>query len=392
MAEWLGGGGLRPARAIVFDKDGVLVDFASRWIPIVRARASRLVDLAGLSPNLAPIVLAEWGVRAGELDPSGPLVLAPRHDSLVLGAGFLYRQGIAWMEARELAEQAFVQADAAGDERLRALGELAPTLEALQERGLLLGLATTDTAARARSDLARLGVLDRFKAIRGGDEVSQAKPHPDLLLAVARDLGVPPSEVWVVGDAAGDMLMARAAGAAGAIAVTSGVGTADTLSPVADVVLSGIAELPGLIQAGEAHGALVIDPEAWYTVYTDGAARGNPGPAALGAVVISPDGRVLAEASEALGIQTNNVAEYRALLRGVAEARALGIRKLVVRADSELMVRQLQGQYAVKSEQLQPLYRAAVEALRGLAAYRVEHVRRAANAHADRLANEALDR
>ena len=124
---------------------------------------------------------------------------------------------------------------------------------------------------------------------------------------------------------------------------------------------------------------------------TDGGARGNPGPAAIGAVVSTPDGEVLAEAAERIGEATNNVAEYRALLLGLERARALGATEVEVINDSELVARQLQGAYKVKHAGLRPLYDQAMEALEGFERWSVRSVPREQNAHADRLVNTALD-
>jgi len=124
---------------------------------------------------------------------------------------------------------------------------------------------------------------------------------------------------------------------------------------------------------------------------TDGAARGNPGPAGIGAHLTARDGRVLAEVSEYLGEATNNVAEYRALIAGLERALELGVTTIEVFADSELMVKQLGGQYRVKHPGLIPLYERARALLRRFAAAKVGHVRRELNTEADRLANAAID-
>jgi len=126
-------------------------------------------------------------------------------------------------------------------------------------------------------------------------------------------------------------------------------------------------------------------------VHVDGGARGNPGPAAIGAVVSAPDGEVLEEAAERIGEATNNVAEYRAVLLGLERARALGATEVEVINDSELVARQLQGAYKVKHAGLRPLYDQAMEALEGFERWSVRSVPREQNAHADRLVNAALD-
>ena len=126
-------------------------------------------------------------------------------------------------------------------------------------------------------------------------------------------------------------------------------------------------------------------------VNVDGGARGNPGPAAIGVVVSGPDGNVIDELSEPIGVATNNVAEYRALLRGIEAARGLGADELVIVGDSELVAKQLIGAYKVKHPAMKPLYEEAMVALRGFAAWRIRTVPRSENARADELVNEALD-
>ncbi len=126
-------------------------------------------------------------------------------------------------------------------------------------------------------------------------------------------------------------------------------------------------------------------------VHVDGGARGNPGLAAAASVVSSSDGEVLDEASELLGLATNNVAEYRALLLGLARARALGASEVEVVGDSELIAKQVQGVYKVKHAAMRPLHARALSALRGFESWTVRTVPRAQNAHADALVNAALD-
>ncbi len=126
-------------------------------------------------------------------------------------------------------------------------------------------------------------------------------------------------------------------------------------------------------------------------VHVDGGARGNPGPAAAGAVVSTPDGDVVDEASELLGEATNNVAEYRGLLLGLARARALGATEVEVINDSELVAKQVNGAYKVKHPSMRPLYLDAMAALREFDGWSIRSVPRAENAHADALVNAALD-
>jgi ribonuclease H / adenosylcobalamin/alpha-ribazole phosphatase len=124
---------------------------------------------------------------------------------------------------------------------------------------------------------------------------------------------------------------------------------------------------------------------------TDGGARGNPGPAAYGYVLETEDGQVLAAHGEAIGPATNNVAEYRGLVAGMAKAAELGVDELEVVSDSELLVKQMRGDYRVKSELLRPLWEEAGELEGSFAKVRYTAVRRTHNELADRLVNEALD-
>ena len=123
----------------------------------------------------------------------------------------------------------------------------------------------------------------------------------------------------------------------------------------------------------------------------DGGARGNPGPAAIAAVVATPEGEVLEEIGETIGPATNNVAEYRALLLGIERAQALGAIELDLVGDSELIVRQVKGEYKVKDPTLRELHAQVRAALGGFDRWSIRHVRREQNAEADRLVNEALD-
>ncbi len=126
-------------------------------------------------------------------------------------------------------------------------------------------------------------------------------------------------------------------------------------------------------------------------IHTDGASRGNPGPAAIGVVIAEPSGRVLAEFGEALPNTTNNVAEYTAVIRALERARALGARRVQCLMDSQLVVRQLNGQYRVKHPDMLPLYRRVLELIQEYDEVTFAHVPRELNAEADRLANQALD-
>ena len=126
-------------------------------------------------------------------------------------------------------------------------------------------------------------------------------------------------------------------------------------------------------------------------VYSDGAARGNPGPAGAGAVLVEPSGQVVDRLGKYLGTQTNNFAEYMGLILGLKRARDLGVKEVEVYADSELMIRQLGGRYQVKSPTLRPLYEEALGLLEGFSRVKLVHVPREMNAAADEMSNRAID-
>ena len=126
-------------------------------------------------------------------------------------------------------------------------------------------------------------------------------------------------------------------------------------------------------------------------VHVDGGARGNPGPAAIGVVISDPGGELLEELGETIGPASNNVAEYRGLLRGLERARALGATEIEIVNDSELVARQLTGAYKVKHPAMKPLHAEATAALAGFERWAIRTVPRAENARADALVNQALD-
>jgi len=132
-------------------------------------------------------------------------------------------------------------------------------------------------------------------------------------------------------------------------------------------------------------------PSGVYIANIDGASRGNPGPASYAVVIRDPDGKIILELGKKLGRDTNNVAEYYALLAALDYAATHNIRALRIRSDSELLVRQMQGRYKVKSPDLKPLYERASKLARQFEYFVVEHVRRESNREADALANLALD-
>ncbi|HMG86496.1 MAG TPA: ribonuclease HI family protein [Terracidiphilus sp.] len=134
------------------------------------------------------------------------------------------------------------------------------------------------------------------------------------------------------------------------------------------------------------------ESSGWYTAHCDGGSRGNPGPAGYGAVIEDPKGQVVARLSAFLGPQTNNFAEYKGLLAVLAWAKEHGVRQLRVVSDSELMVKQMKGQYKVASPGLRPLWEEAKLLARQLERLDMRHTLRGGNKEADQLANDAMDK
>ena len=135
----------------------------------------------------------------------------------------------------------------------------------------------------------------------------------------------------------------------------------------------------------------MADSAKEWLLMVDGASRGNPGEAGCGALILDDKGAVVNELSRYLGRTTNNVAEYEGLLMGLAALLQRGAKKIVVQSDSQLLVRQLNGEYRVKDEKLKVLFERAMRLLRQFEAYRIVHVRREMNKVADRLANRGID-
>ena len=133
-------------------------------------------------------------------------------------------------------------------------------------------------------------------------------------------------------------------------------------------------------------------PSERFTAHCDGGSRGNPGPSGYGAVIEDSKGRVVAELSEFLGIQTNNYAEYSGLLGVLKWAIEHKVKRLRVISDSELMVKQMQGKYKVKSPILRPLFEEARRLSRNIASFEMRHTLRSGNKQADKLANDAMDK
>jgi ribonuclease HI len=167
---------------------------------------------------------------------------------------------------------------------------------------------------------------------------------------------------------------------------------AGCLERAAQALAPALAPEPVPIPAAPAPPGPLDSATGTMVLHADGGSRGNPGPAGAGAALLDAEGGQVASWHRYLGVATNNVAEYQALILGLEGALDLGVSELLVRLDSELLVRQLQGRYQVKSPHLKPLYEQARALVRRFASVKFQHIPREQNAIADRLANLAMDR
>jgi phosphoglycolate phosphatase len=233
-----------PLRGILFDKDGTLIDFRATWVPAYRGVAEELASRLGGGTDLATTLLASQGYDVATAS------FAP--DSRLLWDS---NEGIAtaWSATPEIAGQLDVleavirHFSDVGRYPPQAVGDLPALLGRLRARGLSLGLATMDDTAIARAHADYLGIADGLDFVVGADAGHGKKPGPGMALAFCRDQGLHPREVIVVGDTPADLLMARNAGCAAAIAVLTGAMPRERLEPHADHVLASVQELESVL-------------------------------------------------------------------------------------------------------------------------------------------------
>ncbi|MBJ6362151.1 HAD family hydrolase [Paenibacillus sp. GCM10012307] len=233
MPELRMGTGRYMVDGILLDKDGTLLDFMSLWgnwsLGIIKRFATAL-ELRGLSlpaeltPSLWGLIQDSRGV-AVDYDRNGPLAMGTLDDLLALLAWQGYTQGLSWAEARELAHACRISADEMLERERPVLSipGVVGFLEQCRKLRIPLAVVTADETEPAERHLEWLGIRDYFAVVLGTDKAARGKPFPDLALLACSELGIAPSRTAIIGDTNGDMIMAKAAGAAAAIGIdTSG--------------------------------------------------------------------------------------------------------------------------------------------------------------------------
>jgi phosphoglycolate phosphatase len=228
-------------RAVLFDKDGTLIDFRATWLPAYEAIVSRLVDA---DEEAADRLLAAGGYdrASGRIDPSSVLAAGTNVEIAALWAGLIGHDDVA-----ALATRVNLEFMLHAETSLVPVTDLLALFRGLRQRGLRLGVATNDSEAALRAQIQRLEIGELIDFLCGYDSGHGAKPGPGMVEAFARSVELPVAAIAVVGDSLHDLEMARAAGAGLTIGVLTGASPRETLAPHADHVIASIAEIESIL-------------------------------------------------------------------------------------------------------------------------------------------------
>lgn len=230
---------------VAFDKDGTLVDFEIMWGRLAEAWVDRLAGEPG-QDDLRRELFKSLGYdpRWRRTEPQSPLAIATTTQIQTIVAGTLYREGVSWPEAEDLARLAFETGQELPLASLvRPAGDVAGLLAQLQAAGVRVAVVTTDLRGDTQETLRLLGADHLVDQLVCGDDGLPSKPAPDMLLAASQRLGLDPAQCAVVGDTLGDLWMADRAGAGLKVAVLTGAGERTLLAQHADVVLPSIDDI-----------------------------------------------------------------------------------------------------------------------------------------------------
>lgn len=388
---------------IILDKDGVFVNFENLWGKIIVYRSQLLAEnslnawegfetvrndcmrVMGLNPETE------------EFDPYSPGSSMPfEHVKIALASCLFtsvrkFRPEFNWKNAIDAVEQSVVQVKSSYNyvDLSEPIDGSIEKINEIHNAGFKLAVLTSDIKENAIGALEKFGVKDKFTRVNAGK-----RKTPEVYQKICDELGVPASKTVMVGDTPYELESARSCGAT-TVGVLSGVvpeHEKQILEEHADMVLGSLADLDlsNFMTAISGNNILSNSMAKLVTIFSDGASRGNPGDASIG-VVLEEEGREVSTISKTLGIATNNEAEYQALIAGLEEAANLGYEEVAAFADSELMIKQLNGEYKVKSENVKPLFKQAKELEKKFKSINYTHIKREKNKKADKLANLALD-
>jgi len=232
-------------RLLIFDLTDTLIDSSPRFLELAKSR------IKALSETVGEYAAENWARLSGvdtkdwTIDPQGPLHRAPRREDLIVASTAIYRQGLTWEEAKQLARKSYDDADHNLDEKyIPAVFEsIDDALTSLREKGLMLAVATNDRREVAEKLLRSTGIHALFRTIVGADEVDRVKPAPDMILVACSRVGVDPMDAVFFGDSPIDMAAGKSAGVKSVIAVSPAIEPSRELLDSADVYVKSVSDI-----------------------------------------------------------------------------------------------------------------------------------------------------